>query len=55
MVIKVIAFPDDICIISQVRHFVKYFCESFLEKFFGRDWKEPPPLNIVLLYNLITD
>lgn len=33
MVIKVIAIPDDICIISQVRHFVKCFCKSFLRKF----------------------
>ena len=39
MVIKVIAIPDDKCIISQVRHFVKCFCQSFW-KSFGEVWEK---------------
>ena len=37
MVTKVLAFPDDKCIISQVHHFVKCFCKSFW-KSFGKVW-----------------
>lgn len=39
MVIKVIAIPDDKCIISQVRRFVKCFCQSFW-KSFREVWKK---------------